>query len=100
MKPGSRLKSAVCETEIVVIKAPKLAVVLACGGAPMIPIAEQRSEGGAPAGEWAGGSLLGKRYADEESGLEALCSKGGAGTLSVDGRRVTIRESKKLPSSD
>ena len=32
LKPGLRLKSAVCATEIMVIRAPSLDAVLACGG--------------------------------------------------------------------
>ena len=48
----------------------------------------------------ASGSQLGKRYVDAETGLEALCSKSGAGSLSIDGRPLTLKEAKKLPSSD
>jgi hypothetical protein len=37
---------------------------------------------------------------DVETGLEALCSKPGAGSLSLDGRPLTMKEAKKLPASD
>jgi hypothetical protein len=29
-----------------------------------------------------------------------LCSKGGAGSISVDGRAIGMAEAKKLPASD
>ena len=32
LKPGTRLASAVCETEVVVVKAPAADVDLRCGG--------------------------------------------------------------------
>ena len=41
LKPGLRLKSAVCATEIMVIRAPSLDAVLACGGTEMLGIARQ-----------------------------------------------------------
>ena len=48
----------------------------------------------------AAGSVMGKRYVDAESGLEALCTKPGAGSLSLDGRPLAVKATKKLPSSD
>jgi hypothetical protein len=99
LTPGTRLRSAVCETEGVMVRVPSEGVP-ACGGVAMLPIAEARPEGGAPAGDQAGGSQVGKRYFDEQSGLEMLCTKAGAGTLSIDGRALRLRESKQLPSSD
>ena len=48
----------------------------------------------------ADGALLGKRYHDELSGLEVLCTKSGTGTITVDGRRATIMAPKRLPASD
>jgi hypothetical protein len=100
LTPGSRWKSAVCESQAVIVRPPSAPATLECGGQPMVAF-----NGEAPAGlaldpAHATGSQLGKRYLDEETGLEALCSKGGAGSLSVDGRPVTIKEAKKLPSSD
>jgi hypothetical protein len=101
LKPGSRWKSAVCTAEVVVVRAPAAPASLECGGAPMIAASAERPVAGveiAPA--HAAGSLLGKRYADAESGLEALCAKPGAGSLSVDGRPMAVKDAKKLPSSD
>ena len=48
----------------------------------------------------AGGTQLGKRYADESSGIEVLCTKAGDGTLTLDGSPLEIKGAKPLPSSD
>jgi hypothetical protein len=100
LKPGSRWKSVVCDTEAVVVRPPKEAGELQCGGAAMVPYAAAKPAGAALSAAHADGSLLGKRYADEESGLEVLCSKGGQGSLVFAGRALRVREAKKLPSSD
>jgi len=100
LKPGSRWKSAVCDAEFVLVRPPKTPVDLECGGAPVIPHAEAKPVGGALSPDHSAGSAAGKRYADPESGLEALCSKAGAGSLSVDGRALAATDAKKLPASD
>jgi len=100
LKPGSRWKSAVCATEVVVVRPPGAAVTLECGGAPMLAATAERPAGGAVDPAHAGGSLMGKRYADPETGLEALCAKPGEGSLSIDGRPLAAKDAKKLPSSD
>jgi hypothetical protein len=100
LKPGSRWKSAVCDAEFVVVRPAKTPVTLACGGAPLIAHAQARPDGATPSGDHARGSAAGKRYADAETGLEALCSKAGAGSLSIDGRPIGAAEAKKLPASD
>ncbi|HEV2531332.1 hypothetical protein [Phenylobacterium sp.] len=99
LKPGSRWRSAVCDGEFVVVRPPKAPVSLECGGAPVIPHAQARPDG-SPHADHAAGAGAGKRYADEESGLEVLCSKAGAGSLSVDGRPIGQKDAKKLPASD
>ena len=101
LKPGSRWRSAVCDTELVVVRPPKVAdTPLECGGYPVIPHAEARDPARTPAEDFADGSQTGKRYADEETGLEVLCTKAGAGTLSINGRPIGAKEAKKLPASD
>lgn len=100
LKPGSRWKSAVCDTELVVVRPPKSPVSLECGGAPVAPHAGEKPAGATLSPDHSGGSLAGKRYVDPESGLEVLCSKAGAGSLSVDGRPIDAAEAKKLPASD
>lgn len=100
LKTGSRWKSAVCATEIVVVRPPKSPVALQCGGQAMLPHGAEGLAGGEPAAGLDTGSLLGKRYGDETTGAEILCAKAGAGTLAFDGRPAIVKEAKKLPSSD
>jgi len=96
---GSRWKSAVSETEVVVVRPAPGDRRLGCGGADMVPIGAEGSDGNVdPA--LAEPTLLGKRYEDEASGFEVLCSKGGDGTLTLDGAPLTIKSAKPLPSSD
>jgi hypothetical protein len=96
MKAGTKLKSAVCDTEVVVIKTSGAAVE--CGGAPMA--AERPAERGTIDAAFAGGTKIGKRYVDASNTLELLCIKAGQGTLSSGGVALQLREAKPLPSSD
>lgn len=98
-KAGVRLRSAVCETEFVVVRAASGDVDLRCGGAPVLAITETRGEG-APADGFDGGTQLGKRYEHADSGLELLCSKAGAGALSVGDELLPLKGATPLPSSD
>ncbi len=99
LKPGMRLRSAVCATEVIVVKAPSSAVVLECGGSPMLPATDEPS-GGTLDPAHAQGTLLGKRYGLDDVGLEVLCTKGGDGGLGVDGALLPQKDAKPLPSSD
>jgi hypothetical protein len=98
LRPGQKLFSAVCGAEFVVVKAPTSPVELGCGGQPLV---EERGE---PAGEvdtsLGDPALLGKRYADEELGLEVLCTRAGEGALTLDGAVLPLKGAKPLPSSD
>jgi hypothetical protein len=100
LKPGSRWKSAVCDGEFVVVRPPKTGGELSCGGAPVVPHAAEKPAGAALAADQAEGTQLGKRYSDEESGIVVLASKGGKGSLAIDGRPLALQEAKKLPASD
>jgi hypothetical protein len=100
LKPGSRWKSAVCATEAVIVRPPTAPAVLECGGQPMVSHADTPPAGLTPAADLSGGSLVGKRYADADTGLEVLCAKPGVGSLSVSGRPLVVKDAKKLPSSD
>jgi hypothetical protein len=46
------------------------------------------------------GTLLGKRYADPESGLEVLCTKAGTGLLTLGDAPLRVKDARPLPSSD
>jgi hypothetical protein len=102
LKPGSRWRSAVCESEVIVVRAPSAPVLLCIGGAPVLAAASDRpANSERPTGsDRPAGTLLGKRYADEVSGLEVLCTRSGEGTITVAGRPATILAPRKLPASD
>jgi hypothetical protein len=100
LKPGSRWRSAVCDAEVVVVRSPAVPVTFRIGGIGALPADAGRPAGAKPDAALAGGTLLGKRYADEVSGLEVLCTRAGAGTITVDGRRATVMTPRQLPASD
>jgi hypothetical protein len=100
LKPGSRWKSAVCDTEIAVIRPPKVEASLECGGHKMIAMADAKPSGLSVRPDFAGGAQAGKRYADEASGLEVLCTKAGQGAIGFGGVLLLLKEAKPLPSSD
>ncbi|MDB5714390.1 MAG: hypothetical protein JWO15_1787 [Sphingomonadales bacterium] len=100
LKVGTRLKSAVCTAEAIIIRPPDTESPLACGGA-LMTIANEAPVDAPPLTEaQAGQALIGKRYVDEISGLEVLCTKGGQGALTFDGRLLALKEAKPLPASD
>ena len=100
LKVGSRVKSAVDTTEVMVIQAPDADLDLRCGGAPLIPIGETPPPGGAIAPDAAGGTQIGKRYVGLDNKLELLCTKPGKGTLALGTTALTLKEAKPLPASD
>lgn len=100
LKAGSRWRSAVCDTEVVVVRAPTGEVALECGGAPMLALDADRPSGGVPAPGFDAGAPMGKRFEEAELGLEVLVSKAGAGSLAVDGTLLELKGAKPLPSSD
>jgi hypothetical protein len=99
LKPGSRFRSQVCETEVVVVKVGS-GGELTCGGVAVVPLDAAVDGTATLVGGHDGGTLLGKRYCDEASGVEILCVKPGAGSLAVDGRLLELKTAKALPSSD
>lgn len=100
LRPGQKLHSAVCDAQVVVVKAPDGDVEVGCGGAPLLDDGEQ-ADGSAQLDPSLGeGPLLGKRYADDDLGLELLCTRAGTGALTVDGRPLPLKGAKPLPSSD
>ena len=99
-KMGSRLRSAVCSTEVMVIAAPEAALEIACGGSPMVDASETPPSGGSIGADAAEGTKLGKRYVNDAGDLELLCTKAGDGSLAADGVLLKLKDAKKLPSSD
>ena len=94
LRPGQKLHSAVCDAQVVVVKAPAdavEAVEVGCGGAPMLEDGQAGDAAASLDASLGDGPQLGKRYADDDLGLELLCTRAGTGALTVD---------KPLPSSD
>lgn len=99
LKAGTRLRSVADATEVIVVRPPAGDVDLRCGGHPMVA----HGDGGESAAldpAHSEGTQIGKRYTDEESGIELLCTKAGEGSLSIDGRPISVKDAKALPSSD
>jgi hypothetical protein len=98
VKPGARLRSVTCTTEVVVVKGVG-DLDLRCGGEPMVS-ADDPTEGGAPVPPYDQGTLIGKRYVSEDDTLELLCNKAGAGSLALGDVTLVLKGVKPLPASD
>jgi len=97
---GLTLYSAVDSTAVIVVRAAEADVSVTCGGTEMTTEKPAAAEAGAGAAPAQGGTLLGKRYTDEELGLELLCTKPGPGALAVNGAPLELKQAKPLPASD
>lgn len=97
IKPGIRLYSTVCDTEIMVIKGMG-EESLKCGGVVMATSASQRVSKFQD--DQIQKSLIGKRYINNDGTLEVLCTRPGAGNLTVDNENLIIKQAQALPSSD
>jgi hypothetical protein len=98
LTPGKRLRSTACHAEIIVIRAPHSKTELSCAGAPMAD--DDAAVSATATGSADDGVVLGKRYVDEQTGLEVLCTKAGAGPLVAGDRPLVIKAAKALPASD
>ena len=78
LKPGTRLLSAVCATEMIAVRAPGGEVDVTIGG----------------------GTAMGKRYVDADDTIELLCTKPGDGVPALDGTPLVLKDAKPLPASD
>jgi hypothetical protein len=99
LKAGARLKSAVCDTQVMVIAAPAGDVALCCGGAPLLETTANAARGAVDP-EYKNGTQIGKRYVNADGSLELLCTKPGEGSLALAGVPLKLKEAKALPSSD
>ena len=100
LKTGSRLKSAVCAGEIMVVVASADDVDLTCGGVAMLEATADVPEGGEVHPDHAVGIAMGKRYITEDESVEVLCVKAGDGSLAVDGQLMLQKDTKQLPKTD
>jgi hypothetical protein len=101
LKTGTRMKSQVCDTQVIIVRAPTREVALTCGGHPMVELTAETAQGLQIDPALSTGSPLGKRFtlADEE-GLEVLVTKAGAGTLADGTSPLVAKDAKPLPASD
>jgi hypothetical protein len=100
IKNGTRLRSQVCDTQVIVVRSADSLDDLRAGGVPMVPLDSEAASAELtidPA--FAGGNVMGKRYVDE-NGAEVLVTKAGAGTLSIGSTPLNLKEAKPLPASD
>jgi hypothetical protein len=100
LKAGLRLRSVSDTTEVVVVRAPSDDADLRCGGHPMVALDAEAASGATIESGFDEGTQVGKRYADENSGLELLCTKAGKGSLSLGVDPLPVKGAKPLPSSD
>jgi hypothetical protein len=98
LRPGLKLSSAVCTTEVIVV-AGSGDIDVTCGGVPML-------EPGAEAGDATAvdglseATMLGKRYCDDDGTVEVLCTKPGDGSVGIGQTALGLKEAKPLPASD
>jgi len=83
-----------------VVKAPAGEYDIRCGGPEMLAGTTTAPEGAQLDPAQAEGTLIGKRYVDAEEKVELLCTKGGKGSLVLNGVALAVKQAKQLPSSD
>lgn len=99
IKNGTRLKSQVCETQVIIVRSSEALDDLRAGGSPMIPVSDEIDTSLTLDEGLSSGTQMGKRYVDD-SGAEVLVTKAGAGSLSIGSTPLAIKEAKPLPASD
>ena len=73
LKPGTRLFSAVCATEMIAVRCPGGDVDVTIGGVEPVLDAAQRESSASPSEGHDGGTLMGKRYVDEAKQVYGGC---------------------------
>jgi hypothetical protein len=99
IKNGTRLKSQVCDTQVIVVKTAASLDDLRCGRQPMLPLDAEKPAEASLDPAFADGATMGKRYVDD-GGAEVLVTKAGSGSLSVGSTPLVLKEAKPLPASD
>lgn len=99
LKPGTRLASTVCATEAIVVKASGEDVDVTCGGVAMGAPGDAKSDAGITDG-LGEGTMMGKRYVNEDESVELLCTKPGDGSLGIGDTALALKDAKPLPASD
>jgi hypothetical protein len=99
IKNGVRLRSQVCDAQVIVVRTADSLDDLRCGGQPMLPLDAEVSADAALDPGFSDGALMGKRYVDG-GGAEVLVTRAGVGTLTIGETALTLKEAKPLPASD
>lgn len=97
LKVGSRLRGQNSACEVIVVRGSDRPAGLMCAGLEMLPLT---SDSDAPKAADGPAVELGKRYSDDESNIEVLCTKPGVGPLSFEGRDLIRAGARALPASD
>jgi hypothetical protein len=101
LRPGQKLQSAVCGAQVVVVRAPAdQDLAVGCGGSPLLDDGQEPTGAEALDTSLGESPQVGKRYVDDDLGLELLCTRAGEGALTVDDRVLVLKGAKPLPSSD
>ncbi|MET0999226.1 MAG: hypothetical protein ABWX73_10955 [Marmoricola sp.] len=101
LKPGLRLRSQVCTTEVIVVRAGDGSVAPTCGGVALVASDAVPSSTSPFDAALMTGSAIGKRYTSaSDATFEVLVTKGGDGTLGDGATPLVLREAKPLPASD
>ncbi len=101
LKVGQSLASVTDTTTVIVIRAPKDDVELTCGRAAMVdPKSEAAKERQPLETSDPEGTLLGKRYVDDDESIELLCTKAGPARLELNGKQLSVKAARPLPASD
>jgi hypothetical protein len=100
LRAGMHLVSVVSPASVIVLRAPKTDVEVCCGGIAMVAAESMTRGTEPPPADNGDGPVLGKRYALESLDLECLCTRAGAGHLSVNGEPLLLKDAKPLPPSD
>ena len=90
---GARLKTTTSALEVVVVAPPT-------GDADLMAAGEPMSADAVPGPDGEAVYAIGKRYVEDESGIEVLVVKAGPGPLAIGGRELIAKSAKPLPASD
>ena len=99
LRVGTRVKCAVCETQVLVLRTIASEVELTCGGIEMVGTDDPRTSQ-VHATAAGGAALVGKRYGNSADTIELLCTKSGTGAIAVSGEVLVLKQAKTLPATD
>ena len=92
---GKRYVCATCGAEVIVTRGGDEVLYCDHGGGQGRAEAEDLDER-----EGSVAIQLGRRYVDEQSGIQVLCTKAGEGSLFIGEREMEVQQPRALPSSD